>query len=229
MSILDPITKMFWDLFPYSLALLAIPFVLIYIYRSSRGGMIKNRVVVFHKGGTKSYHLCEVVKDTINFNIDDNEYNEPIIHHPRITTYRGEIYRDYHYAEGIGGTIEAPPLTHEDRQTIIDWFVTYGIIDNKTRKSYLKSGTVKDPVWNENKIMTTLKFYNFDIEQVLDKPMPKAFNVAINAYQHLTGGLIKQIQELEGGISNKYTFGVFMVGLLIGFFIAYSFTLKGVI
>lgn len=217
-DIVGNITKLFWDFFPWSLGILIVPIIIVFIFRGEKGDIIYNRVEVFFKGGTKAYYDCTPKKDTIEFEIDENEYSEPILHHPRIEYRKGKIFRTYLFAEGIGGTVEVPPLTEEDRDKIIKWGREYNILGKKKTKKY-----------TDDELLNALKYYNFDIEQVLDKPMPKAFTTSINAFQHLVGGLIHDLKMLEGGTSNKYTFAVWFVGMVMGFFIAYSLTLKGVI
>ncbi len=214
------ITKWFWGWFPWSLSIILLPLILLYM--SARKGVapIKNRVEVFFKGGTKAYYPCIIEKDIAKFDIEGVSYQEPITHHPRLEYDKEKkiIYRSYLFAEGVG-IVDVPPLTKEDRGKIITTLRQYDILEKKD------DGTT----YTDEDLMNMVVFYNFDIEQVLDKPVLKSYSVSMSGLEHFIDELRKQITRLEGGESNMKTFLKIISGFLIGFGFAWALTLKGLI
>lgn len=218
MNWIDSIYKLFWSWFPFSLAPIIVVIVIYLQWKKSKGDVIKNRVEMFFKGGTKGYYKCTIEKEIANFDIDDSEYSEPIIYHPRIEYEKGTIYRTYMFAEGLG-SVDVPPLLPTDKKKIIEHLVRHDIIpEDEQKKKYSDEDLIK-----------YIRFYNFDIEQITDKPIMKSFSVSMNAWEHLLDGLANIIQGMEEGTSNIKVLAWVLVGVLIGFGFAWALTLKGVI
>ncbi len=162
---LDFLSNWFWGWFPWSLSIILLPLILLYMSARKSVTPIKNRVEVFFKGGTKEYFACIVEKDIAKFTIGDSEYQEPITHHPRIEYDKEKkvIFRTFLFAEGVG-MVDVPPLTKTDREKIITTMKQYDILEKK------EDGTE----YTDEELMSMIMFYNFDIEQVLDKPVLKS-------------------------------------------------------
>ena len=185
-------------------------------YYYTRGMTIENRVEFFFKGGTKAYYPCTIKGSTIEFKVDETEYKIPILYPPRIETVGRKTYRTYLVAEGGGYTLGVPPLKPEDEKKIREWLEQEGIVEDASK---LTSEDLKK----------YYKVYQFDIEQILDRPIPRAFSVSISAYESHIQSLMRQLQALEKPTSKAFILALGLVGWMIGFFMAYSLALKGVI
>ncbi len=192
---------------------------LVLTYRKEKGDIIKNRVEIFFKGGTKGYASCVVEMDVANFKIGETEYEEPILFNPRIEYVSGQIYRTFLFAEGIG-MVDVPPMTKDIREKIINYLVTNEIIKEEDKKDEYDKYTDED-------LSNYVKFYNFDIEQITDRPIMKSFSTGMNAFVHLVNGLISSLDKLSGEPSNMYKLSLFVVGGIVGFFMSWAFSLKG--
>lgn len=192
---------------------------------------IDNEVDVFFKGGTEDTFPCIVDRTSLKFTIGETEYSEPILHHPRIKfdKKRGKFVRSYKYAEGIG-TVEVPPLTESDKTKLVMYLIENKVIPEEQQK--LKGGTtkkVKD--YTDEELIKYVKFYNFDIEQITERPISNAFVMTVNMFTSMTTSLISAVaQDLTGkGTSNLARIAWVIVGILIGFGFAWALSLKGVI
>jgi len=219
------LVKIFWDWFPYSLIPILIIPVIYWVFRpTDEETNIQNRAIVFLRGNTWFPFDATVNNDMIQFKIGETEYNEPILYSPRITYEKGKIYRDYIYAEGISGTIDIPPLTLEMRDKIFNILLEHNLIDKDKVDTQEKRDKFKD-----SELFELVKFYNFDIEQIIEKPMMKQFNSSINQFIHLGNAILRGIQLSEQSFSTWRIFLVLILGTLLGFFMGWSLTLKGVI
>lgn len=197
--------------------------VLYFMFRETKES-IENRVEVFFKGGTKEIFPCIVERDTIRFTIGKTEFNEPVIHHPRVSFDRqhGSFFRDYMYAEGLG-SVEVPPLPPDDKKKILEHLVSNGIIKLGDEKKSVKDFT-------DEELTAYIKFYNFDIEQITERPMGNAFIMTINMFSSMVTSMIQGINTMEGkGTSNIAKLAFVVIGIAIGFGFAWALTLKGVI
>lgn len=195
------------------------------IFTRQKGEVIENEVDVFFRGGTEDSFPCLVDRNTIKFNIGETEYNEPILHHPRVKFDKktGKFYRSYKYAEGLG-TIDVPPLIESDKVKIINYLIANNVIPKEKRKDKISDYT-------DNELMQYIKFYNFDIEQITDRPMANAFVMTVNMFTSMTTALISAVgNDLQNkGTSNIARVAYIIVGALVGFGFAWALTLKGVI
>lgn len=186
---------------------------------------IENEVDVFFKGGTEDSFPCLVERDTVKFKIGETEFNEPILHHPRVKYDKktGKFYRSYKYAEGLG-TVEVPPMLEDDKRKIVEHLMKNNVIPKKEQKA-----TYKD--YTDSELMQYIKFYNFDIEQITNRPMANAFVMTINMFTSMTTALISAVgSDLSSrGTSNLARVAYIIVGVCIGFGFAWALTLKGVI
>jgi uncharacterized protein YktA (UPF0223 family) len=217
------------DYLPYSLAVFLVPLLIWYLFFREKKGTMYNRVEVFFKGGTKAYYPCTIEKSIIKFKIDETEYSEPILHFPRVEHDKksGRVYRTYLYAEGLG-SIDVPALTDEIKGKIIQALIEEGILESKKGEDGKEIENSHD--FTDEELLNVIHFYNFDIEQVSDKPMQRNFITSMNAFEHLVTSLYKKIASLEAQeYSNFSKFILFIMGGLVGFFMAYSLTLKGMI
>lgn len=186
---------------------------------------IENEVDVFFKGGTEDSFPCVVDRDTVKFQIGTTEFNEPILHHPRVKYDKktGRFFRSYKYAEGLG-TIEVPPLLDSDKIKIVEHLIRNNVISKKEQHENFKDYT-------DAELMQYIKFYNFDIEQITNRPMANAFVMTVNMFTSMTTALISAVgSDLQSrGTSNLARVAYIIVGVAIGFGFAWALTLKGVI
>jgi len=213
---------LFWNYYPYSLGILIIPVIIFFMFRREKTDVIVNRVEVFFKGNTKGYYACEVGKEEIAFMIGETVYTEPILYHPRLEIGGKQMFRTYLFAEGTG-MIDVPPLTKEDRNKIIKYLMDQSAVAEDLKDKELDT-------WTDIELMSYIQFYNFDIEQITDKPVMKSFNTSMNAFVNLIDGLVQRIKYLEP--DKESTFGNLLkhvVGFLVGFGFAWALTLKGYI
>lgn len=216
------ISEWFFNNLPLSLIVFVIPIILWILFRKEKTDIIKNQVEIFFKGGTKAYYECEVGKEEVSFKIDETKYNEPIIYNPRIEYKKGIVYRTFLFAEGIGN-IDIPPLTVGDRDKIIKFLVVKDVIPKDERKKSFAEYTDAD-------LIKYIQFYNFDIAQLTDKPMMKAFTTSLNFFVSMIDGLIGRIAKMEEkGYSNIAKFIIWVVGVGFGFMMGWAFALKGLI
>jgi len=216
------IDELFWGYFPYSLGIIVIPIIIFFMFKREKSDIIINRVEVFFKGNTKGYYPCEVGKEEIQFMINDTVYTEPILYHPRLEMNSSQMFRTYLFAEGTG-MIDIPVLTRSDRNKIIKYLMDQDAVAEDLKDKELDT-------WTDTEIITYIQFYNFDIEQITDKPVMKSFNTSMNAFVNLIDGLIQRIKYLEP--NNESTFSnllKYVIGILIGFGFAWALTLKGYI
>lgn len=214
------IIETFIDWLPYSLLIFVLPVLAYWLLKpSAEEKEIRNRVEIFFKGGTKGYYDCTVNNDMIQFRIGESEFNEPIIEKPRIEYAKGEIRRTYMFAEGIVGTVEVPSLSDEKKEEII------GIL--KERKIISPNDT-KDE-YSDDELLEYVAFYQFDIDHVTYNPQMKNFAVTMNATGHLINGIVKGLKNLESDGGLFRTFLILVLGAILGFFVGYALTLKGVI
>jgi hypothetical protein len=205
------IIEIFWDNFPMSFAILFGFFFAVYMILQrfrKKGEAIQNEVMVFFKGNTVQTFPATVEKGVVVFNIDESEYREPIISKPRLNVKseggKDVIYRTFLYAEGIG-TTEIPPLTTKGREAIKKALVDNNILDEEKVEEY-----------DDNELIEFIKFYNFDIEQIQDRPMLKAFGTQVNMWANVMENVAKNMKAMEkGGTSNlRYL----LIGMLFFFF-----------
>jgi len=219
------IMEFFWEYFPYSLIPLTVFIPIIYFLTRKKVKVIPNIVEVFFKGGTRKKYKCTVDKSSIIFKIGETQYSEPILYNPRIEeTEEGRLRRVFMFAEGIGN-VDTPNLTQHELNMIWDYYIKNNVVDADSKEDYQDD----KGLWINEKILEKVRFYNFEIEQILDKPTPKAFNVAMSAFENTVRNLIKEIERLESGVSARYTVGLFFISFLVGFGIAWALTLKGLI
>ena len=202
-----------------------IPLVIWYLWRGEKSSQIINQVAVFFKGGTWAFYPCEVGKDKITFTIDESEYTEPITVHPRLGMIEKKMKRTYLFAEGIG-LIDVPPLTREDKEKILKHLTDTKAI---SKKSALGKKSVDD--WTEMELMQFIKFYQFDIEQVLDRPMANAWKNTGHALSSSVDRISQRNRQIDtaGQTSNIAKLAWVIVGILIGAGFAWAFALKGYI
>ena len=92
----------------------------------------------------------------------------------------------------------------------------------------LKDKNLED--WTDGEILTYCQFYNFDIQQITDKPIIKSFNTSMNAFVNIVEGLIARIKYLEPNQESTFTSLMkYVIGVLVGFGFAWALTLKGYI
>lgn len=211
------IIKIFMDFMPFSLVIFIVPPIIYYLL-SPKGESkeILTQVEVFLRGNAKAYYPCTVNQGMVQFKIDETEYNEPITCNPRLEYRKNQLYRTYLFAEGIGGTIDVPPLTKDMRDKIIEVL----------RENRLISEDKDD--YTDDELFNIVTFYNFDVAQLTEQPMMKMFNNALNQFAYLGNALIEGIyREKTGG---KWgTFVLCIISLGLGFFMAWSLSQKGVI
>lgn len=197
----------------------------IFYFTREKKEAIENEVDVFFKGGTEDSFPCVVDRDTVKFMIGETEYNEPILHHPRVKYDKktSRFYRSYKFAEGVG-MVEVPPLPENDKKKIFDYLINNNVIPKKDRKNSYDDYT-------DNELMQYIKFYNFDVEQITDKPMANAFVMTVNMFTSMTTALISAVgSDLQNkGTSNLARVAYIIVGVFMGFGFAWALTLKGVI
>ena len=214
------IIQTFIDWLPFSLLIFIIPVLIYWLLKPSGSEKeIKNRVEVFFKGGTKAYYDCTVNNDMVQFIINETEYNEPIVQKPRIELNKGDIYRTYLFAEGVTGTIEVPPLSDEKRKEIVEILKSRMIISPKDKREE----------FTDDELREFVTFYNFDVDGITDNSQTKMFGVGMNATGHLINAIIRGINRDSQEGSNFRTFLILLVGAIMGFFMGYALTLKGVI
>ena len=165
-----------------------------------------------------------VNEDMVLFKIGETEYNEPILHNPRITYENGKLYRDYMFAEGISGTIDVPPLTTIARDKIFETLLENGLIDKDKVDTKRKKDKFKD-----SELIDMVKFYNFDVEQVTEQPMMKQFNSSINQFIHLSSAILRGIVASEQDNTGWRIFLILVLGVILGFFIGTTLTYKGIV
>lgn len=201
------IIQLFWDAFPLSFALLFGVFAVAYWLLTrggKRGEAIQNEVMLFFKGNTVQSFDAVVEKDMVLFMVGETEYREPIIAKPRLTVKveggKEQIYRTYLYAEGLGST-DIPPLTTKGREAIKDVLIANNIIDEDKVDNF-----------DDNELMEFVMFYNFDVEQLQDKPMLRAFSTSMNMYANTMEFINKNMKALneQGGSNMKFL----LIGLL---------------
>ena len=122
------------------------------------------------------------------------------------------------FAEGLSGTIDIPPITREMRNKIFDIL----------KENKLISDEVDETQFSDADMFNLVSYYNFDIEVISEMPMMKSFNSSLNSVSHLSQEIIRGIRSAEGG-GGWRTFLLFAVGTILGFFVGWSLTLKGVI
>lgn len=217
------IVQLFIQWFPYSLIVIMVPIALLFMRTKEKSSQIKNQVEVFYKGNTKGYYDCDVLKDSVKFTIDGVEYTEPITHFPRLETRKSQLYRVYMFAEAVG-MVEVPPLSIDDKEKILKYLIdSHAIVENEE----LKNKPIES--WTETELMTYIRFYNFDIEQILDKPMQKAFTSGTNAITAILDRIAERNRQMEGvgKISNLKIIAIFVAGALVGAGWMWAFALKG--
>lgn len=217
MSISEIVVDLFWASFPTSLLIIIIPIVYLWYRSRQKGFEIINRVEFFHKGGTKQFLPCTLVGDTIEFKVGETNHIVPIIAHPRIETSKSKTYRTYLVAQGTGETMDVPKLTPTERDKIVSHMKQMSIYAAD------EDGAEK----TDDELIKLIELYNFDVEQILDRPMIKAFTVAINAYEHVQERLQKISQDES--ISKLYTLSIGVVGVIIGVLLGFYLVAKGVL
>ena len=130
------ITDFIADNLIWIIAIVAVVGVIIIIFTREKVQTIENEVDVFFKGGTEDSFPCIVERDTVKFNIGETEFNEPILHTPRVKYDKktGKFFRSYKYAEGVG-TVEVPPLLESDKKKIVETLLQKNVIPKKNQKS----------------------------------------------------------------------------------------------
>ena len=217
------LVDIFWDAFPLSFALLFGVFAVIYwiLTRMNKGGeAIENEVELFFKGNTVQSFPAVIEKDIAIFKIGETEYREPIISKPRLRVKKKDgkerIFRTYLYAEGLG-SIDVPPLTTKGREAIKNVLIANNIIDEEKVDNF-----------DDNELIEFVQFYNFDIEQLQDKPMLRAFSTSMNMYastMEFINTNMKALTKNDGG-----TLRILLVGLLffgLGLFAGLYLATKG--
>lgn len=186
---------------------------------------IENEVDCFFKGGTEESFPCMIERDTVKFTIGETEYTEPILHHPRVKydKIKHKFFRSYKYAEGMG-MVEVPPLMEEDKRKIVETLLKNNVIPKNRQHDNFNEYTDKE-------LFQWVKFYNFDVEQITDKPMSNAFVMTINMFTSMTTALINAVgsEMTNKGTSNLARIAWVVVGVMIGFGFAWALTLKGAI
>lgn len=211
----------FMGALPYSLIILIIPIIFFWMRSREQGETIKNRVEIFFKGGTKAYYECLIEKGIMMFSIEEVVYKEPVLHHPRLEKVKNQLYRTYLYAEGIG-SIDVPPLTVRDRRKIIEVLVSNELIEDDDKKDKIEDYTDED-------LIKYITFYNFDIDQITDKPITRLATTMMTSFEHLVMGLAVRLEQFESGGGNLRAVALWLVGAISGFGFAWALTLKGVI
>ena len=215
---------------PLVIAVIVIPVIIYMMFFREKKTTIENRVHVFFKGGTSEYFPCEVSMSTIKFMINANVYNEPILHHPRIHFDKviSKFFRDYMYAEGIG-TVDVPPLILEDKRKIVETLIANKIMPEI--EQHRKDGKKKSfDEYSDGELINYVRFYNFDIEQITDRPMMNSFIVGVNMFTSMVSEIVNEARNMDGkGSSNLVKLVFVIVGVFIGFGFAWALTLKGVI
>ena len=214
------IIEMFINELPYSLLVFVIPIIAFFLLKPKGiEQKLDDYVEVWFKGYSKAKFKAVVNNDMIQFQIEDEEFTEPILTYPRMELYRGKFIRVYHFAEGLTGTIEASEATPDIKMEILNILLENGLIDAERKEELIK---------NDEEFLKEIRFYNFDIDQGDIHAIQRTFNASVNTFPKL-------INDLAKGIKNPNemtTFKLFLLGLLCGiagFFIGYSLTLKGVI
>lgn len=215
---------------PLVVGIIVVPTMIYLWFFREQKTTIQNRTLVFFKGGTSEYFPCEINMNTIKFIIGANEYNEPILHHPRVHFDKtlNKFFRDYMYAEGIG-TVDVPPLLQPDKKKIVETLLTNNIIPETEQK--LKNGKMKSfSDYSDTELIGYVRFYNFDIEQITDRPMMQSFVTGVNMFSSMVKEIINETRNMGGtGSSNIVKLVFVIVGIFIGFGFAWALTLKGVI
>lgn len=218
------VIKLFMDALPYSLVVPILLVVVYYLFTREKEDVIKNQVEVFFKGGTKDYYPCTVGHEDCNFNIGETEFTEPIIYNPRIEYKKGKIFRTFMFSEGAG-MIEVPPLPDKDREKIFSYLKSNNVIPENLLKD---KPNYND--WSTNELMEYIKFYNFDIEQITDKPILKSFTTSLNFFVSMINNLSGIVGSMEGAeYSNIAKIAIYLVGFLSGTFFGVLLQMKGVI
>jgi hypothetical protein len=212
------------DSLPYSLIVFIIPIVIYIMLKREKTDVILNQVEVFFKGGTKGYYPCIIGQEDATFEIGDTSYTEPIIYNPRIEYVRGKIFRTFLYGEGIG-MIDIPPIPEKDREKIFSYLKENEIIP---KEELDRKPTYKE--WTSVDLVTYCKFYNFDVEQITDKPIMKSFTTSLNFFVSMLNTIQGIVGEMEGGdYSNMAKIVLYVVGFLSGTFFGVIIQMKGVI
>ena len=194
------------------------------MFKREKTDVIRNQVEVFFKGGTKSYYPCVIGQEDATFMIGETTYTEPIIYNPRIEYVNGKIYRTFLFGEGIG-MIEVPPIPDKDREKIFGYLKEHDIIPEDELK---KKPSYKD--WDATELITYCKFYNFDVEQITDKPIMKSFTTSLNFFVSMLNTISGIVGDLEGAeYSNMAKIVLYVVGFLSGTFFGVILQMKGVI
>jgi hypothetical protein len=217
------LVKIFWDSFPLSFALLFGVFVVAYTLIRKRTGeseAIENQVEVFFKGGTIQEFPATIDKQTMSFEIGEAKYREPITAKPRlkIKNVNGidKIFRTFLYAEGLG-TVDVPPLTVKGREAIIQVLKDNQVMEKKEDGSE----------YTDDELIEFIQFYNFDIEQITDRPMLRAFSTQMNMFSTTMEMVHTNLRKIsgEGGTSmwriviiclTVFFFGLFAGAYLTG-------------
>jgi len=219
------ITDFIIDNLIWILAGIAGVIVLVLVFIREDKSAIENEVDIFFKGGTEESFPCTIERDTVKFLIGETNYTEPILHHPRVKYNKKmhKFYRSYKYAEGIG-MVEVPPLMDEDKRKIVETLLKNNVIPKKQQHDNFNDYTDKE-------LFQWVKFYNFDIEQITDKPMSNAFVMVVNMFTSMTTALINAVgsEMTNRGTSNLARIAWIIVGIIMGFGFAWALTLKGVI
>ena len=216
--------KFFMDNLPYSLIILVVPVIIFLMLRKEKSDVIRNQVEVFFKGGTKAYYACEIGQEDATFLIGETTYTEPIIYNPRIEYRSGKIYRTFLYGEGIG-MIDVPPIPDKDREKIFAYLKEHEIIP----KDILKDKPSYED-WSPTELIEYCKFYNFDVEQITDKPIMKSFTTSLNFFVSMLNTISGIVGEMEGGdYSNMAKIVIYVIGFLSGTFFGVILQMKGVI
>jgi hypothetical protein len=217
-------TKLFMDNLPYSLIILVVPVIIFLMLRKEKGDVIFNQVEVFFKGGTKAYYPCSIGQEDATFMIGETPYTEPIIYNPRIEYRGGKIFRTFLFGEGIG-MIEVPPIPEKDREKIFAYLKEHEIIPKDELE---KKPSYTD--WTSPDLVTYCKFYNFDVEQITDKPILKSFTTSLNFFVSMLNTISGIVGEMEeSGYSNMAKIVLYVVGFLSGTFFGVIIQMKGVI
>jgi len=216
--------EFFMSNLPYSIVILILPLIIYFVFRKEKKDVIRNQVEVFFKGGTKDYYPCIVGQEDATFMIGETSYTEPIIYNPRIEYRGGDIYRTFLFAEGIG-MIEVPPIPEKDREKIFAYLKENDIIP----KEELETKPLYSD-WESTDLVTYCKFYNFDIEQITDKPIMKSFTTSLNFFVSMLNTISGIVGEMEGGdYSNMAKIVIYIIGFLSGTFFGVILQMKGVI
>lgn len=213
------LVKLFWDTFPLSFVILFsfAGFVYWFVIRKrEQQDVIQNEVQLFFKGNTVQEFPCEVEKDIAKFKLGENEYREPIIAKPRLRIKKVDgvekIFRTFMYAEGIGFT-DVPPLTSKGREAIKASLINNNIIDAEIINEY-----------DDDELIEFVQFYNFDIEQITDKPMLRAFSTSMNMFASTMEYINKNIRtnQQQGSTIRYLLIGLlfFGFGLMAGLYLA---------